>query len=104
MKYLVMVTPGPMPPPLEIIRAAREWLDDKAGDGTFEAVYAFADGGGFSISEAGSHEELMDMLLEYPMSPFVSYDVKALVDSEAAFDRFESYAEKMAEMMAGAAS
>jgi hypothetical protein len=103
MKYLVTVTPGPMPPPLEAIRAAREWLDDKVADGTFEAAYAFADGGGFSISDAGSHEELMDMLLDYPMSPFVSYDVKALVASEAAFDRFEAYGEKMAEMMAGAA-
>jgi hypothetical protein len=103
MKYLVTVTPGPMPPPIEMIRAAREWIDDKTGDGTFEAAYAFADGGGFSITEAASHEELMDMLLDYPMSPFVSYDVKALVGSDDAFDRFESFAEKMAAQMAGAA-
>ena len=103
MKYLVMVKPGPMPPPIEMIRAGREWIEERSADGTFEAVYAFPEGGGMSISEHDSHDELMDTLLEYPLSPFVQYEVKALVDREAAFERFEAFAEKMSQMMAGAA-
>jgi hypothetical protein len=104
MKYLVTVTPGPMPPPIEMVRAAREWVEERSGDGTFEAVYAFPEGGGMSISDHESHDALMDTLLDYPIAPFVQYDVKALVELNGAFDRFESIAEKMAEQMAGAAS
>ena len=103
MKYLVTVTPGPMPPPIEMVRAAREWVDENRGD-MFETLYAFPEGGGISISEHDSHEALMDALMDYPLSPFVQYDVKALVELDTAFDRLEAFAEKMAEMMAGAAS
>jgi hypothetical protein len=103
MKYLVTVKPGPMPPPLEMVRAAREWIDEKRDDGTFEAVYAFPEGGGMSISDHDSHEELMETLLDYPLSPFVEYDVRAMVDLDVALDRFEAFAEKMAAQMAGAA-
>jgi hypothetical protein len=104
MKYLVMVKPGPMPPPIEMVRAGREWVDEKTADGTFETVYAFPEGGGCSISEHESHEALMDTLIDYPLSPFIQYEVRALVDLNGAFDRFESIAEKMSQMMAGAAS
>jgi hypothetical protein len=92
-----------MPPPIEMVRSAREWVDEKSEDGTFEAVCAFPEGGGVSISNHDSHEELMEMLMDYPLSPFVQYDVKALVDIDVAFDRFESFAEKISEQMAGAA-
>ena len=104
MKFLVTVTPGPMPPTPELVKAAREWIEEKRDDGTFEAVYAFPQGGGCSIGENDSHEQLMDMLMEYPLSPFVSYDVRPLVDADAAFDRFDAYAERMSQQMAGAAS
>jgi hypothetical protein len=41
-------------------------------------------------------------LMEYPLSPFVEYDVKALVELEAAFDRFIPFVERMSEQMAAA--
>jgi muconolactone delta-isomerase len=104
MKFLVTVTPGPMPPPPEALKAAREWIEEKRDDGTFEAVYAFPQGGGCSIGENDSHEQLMDLLMEYPLSPFVQYDVQPLVEADAAFDRFEAYIEKISAQMAGAAS
>ena len=104
MKYLVMVKPGPMPPPIELVRAAREWVEEKRADGTFEAVYAFPEGGGVSIGENESHDALMEQLMEYPLSPFVQYEVKALVDLPVAFERFESFAERIGEQMAAAGS
>ncbi len=104
MKFLVTVTPGPMPPPIELVRASQEWIQAKLDDGTFECVYAFPQGGGCSIGENESHEQLMEQLMDYPLSPFVDYDVKALVDLDAAFDRFIPFIEKMSEQMAGAAS
>jgi hypothetical protein len=104
MKFLVTVTPGPMPPPIDLVRSAQEWLQAKLDDGTFECVYAFPQGGGCSIGENDSHEELMEQLMEYPLSPFVDYDVKPLVELDAAFDRFIPFIERMSAQMAGATS
>jgi muconolactone delta-isomerase len=104
MKFLVTVTPGPMPPPLELVREAREWIDARLKEGTFEAVYAFPHGGGCSIGEYDSHEQLMEELMDYPLSPFVDYDVEPLVELDAAFERFIPFVERMSERMAGAAA
>ena len=104
MKFLVTVKPGPMPPPIELVRQSREWIQAKLDDGTFDAVYAFPGGGGCSIGENDSHEQLMEQLLEYPLSPFVEYDVQALVDLNDAFDRLIPYIEKMSAQLAGSAS
>lgn len=103
MKFLVTVTPGPMPPPIELIQPAQDWVQGKLDDGSFECSYAFPNGGGLSIGDNDSHEQLMDQLLDYPLSPFVSYDVQPLVGLDDAFDRFKAYAEKMQEMMAAQA-
>lgn len=93
MKFLITVRPGPMPPPLEAVNAARVWLEQKVSDGTFEALYAFPGGGGMSVCSTGSHEELMDLMLEYPLSPFVVYDTEPLVDFDASFTRLTAYIE-----------
>jgi hypothetical protein len=87
MKFLTTVKPGPMPPPVDVARAAQEWLQAALDDGWIECCYAYPHGGGCSISEVDSHEVLMDRLLAYPMSPFVEYEVEPLVDLDAAFDR-----------------
>jgi hypothetical protein len=96
MKFLTIVKPGPAPPPVDLIRSAEEWVDGKLSDGTFECCYAFVDGGGFSVGEAESLEELMDDLLDYPLAPFVDYDVRALVGIDHAFQRFIETAERLA--------
>lgn len=100
MKFLVTVKPGPMPPPLEAVRAAQAWIQERVGDGTFEAVYAFPHGGGMSISDSASSEELMDRLLDYPLSPFVDYAVEPLVELDAAFARVIAFTERMQAQMA----
>jgi hypothetical protein len=104
MKFLVTVKPGPMPPPIELVRQAQDWIEARVDDGTFEACYAFPEGGGCSIGENDSHEQLMEQLMDYPLSPFVDYDVQPLVEVSAAFDRFIPFAEKMSAQLAGQAS
>jgi hypothetical protein len=102
MKFLVSARPGPMPPPADLVRSAKEWIQTRLDDGTFECVYAYPEGGGCSIGEYDSHEQLMELLMDYPLSPFVEYDVKALVELDAAFDRFIPFVERMSEQMAAA--
>jgi hypothetical protein len=101
MKFLVTVKPGPMPPPLDAVRAAREWLQAKLDDGTFECIYAYPQGGGCSIGESDSIEQLMERLLDYPISPFVEYDVQPLIEMDAAFDRLIPYVEKATAQLTG---
>jgi hypothetical protein len=101
MKYLVTVKPGPMPPPVELVCSSREWIQGKADDGTFEAAYAFPEGGGCSIGDYESNERLIELLMEYPMSPFVEYAVQPLVDMDAAFDRFIPFVEQATAQLAG---
>ncbi len=103
MKFLVTVRPGPMPPPPELFRSAQEWIQAKLDDGTFECVYAYPEGGGCSIGDNDSAEQLMEELLDYPLSPFVEYEVRPLVDLNAAFDRAIPYVEKMSAQLAGQA-
>jgi hypothetical protein len=103
-RYLVTVKPGPMPPPIEQIRQARDWIQARVDDGTFDAVFAFPEGGGCSIGTYDSVEQLMDQLLAYPLSPFVEYELQPLADLDAAFERFIPYAERLSAQLAGQAS
>ena len=104
MKYLVTAKPGPMPPPVDLVRQSQDWLNERLDDGSFEACYAFPGGGGLSIGEYDSPEDLMERLMEYPMSPFVEYEIKPLVGLDAAFDRLIPYIERMSAQLAGQAS
>jgi len=104
MKYLVIARPGPMPPPVELVRQAQDWLQANLDDGTFEVCYAFPQGGGFSVGENDSTEQLMEQLMEYPLSPFVEYEIEPLVEMNGAFERFIPFVEKMSAQFAGQAS
>jgi hypothetical protein len=88
--------------PVELIHAAKDWIDARSGDGTFECVYGFADGGGFSVGTADSADALQQQLLDYPLAPFMRFEVHPLVDVAPSFERFVSAAERMSQM-AGAA-
>jgi hypothetical protein len=93
MKFLTVVKPRPMPPPVDVVRAAQEWINQRRSDGTFEVVYAFPTGGGMSIGESQSAEEMMDLLLDYPLAPFVDYEVKPLIEVDSALERTIPFAE-----------
>jgi hypothetical protein len=99
MKFLIFARPGPMPPPADLARAAQEWLHAKLDDGTFECVYGFLEGGGFSVGTAESHEQTMDLMLEYPLAPFVQYEVHPLVEVDDGFERLFAMLDRVAAQM-----
>ena len=89
MKFLVITEPrGNLPPEAagQLFQAARQWLDGKVRDGTLDIVHGFPAGGGVSISNADSHEELMRDIRDFPLFPFVSWDIRPLVDLHQSFD------------------
>jgi hypothetical protein len=99
MKFLTIVRPGPMPPPPDVVRAGQQWLHQKLDDGTFECVYSFVAAGGFSIGNADSIEGQMDLLGEYPLAPFVQYEVHPLVELDYAFEHVLALLDRAAAQM-----
>jgi hypothetical protein len=80
MKYYVSATPGPMPPTPELFDEAFDWLQSKIDDGTFDCVYGFIGGGGFSVTNAGSHSEVLDLMAEFPLFGLSQWEVKPLLE------------------------
>jgi hypothetical protein len=102
MKFLTIVRPGPMPPPSDVVRASQEWVNEKLDDGTFECVYSFLEGGGFSVGIADSLEEQMDLMQDYPLAPLVDFEVHPLVEANDGFERALAMIERAAEQMSQA--
>lgn len=86
MKYYVAATPGPMPPSPELFENAIAWLEGKINDGTFDCVYGFLEGGGISITNASSHREVLEIMADYPLFGFVTFEVKPLLEFKEGLD------------------
>jgi hypothetical protein len=97
MKYYISATPGPMPPTPEQFDASISWLEGKLSDGTFDCVYGFLEGGGFSITNADSHREVLDLMADYPLFGFVTWDVHPVLEFK---DGIETVRAKLAEAQA----
>jgi hypothetical protein len=100
MKYYVSATPGAMPPTPEQFDAALSWLEDKVNDGTFDCLFGFLEGGGFSITNADSHRELLDIMADYPLFGMVTFDVRPLLEFKEGADTIRA---KLAEAQAAMA-
>ena len=86
MKYFISAKPGPMPPTPEQFDEAIEWLDEKVDDGTFDCVFGFMEGGGFSVANANSHREVLDLIADYPLFGLVTWDVRPLLEFKEGLD------------------
>ena len=102
MKYLITARPGTMPMPPEkgvvLLTAGRDWIKAKLSDGSLDCTYNFFGGGGFAISNADSHEDILSDLLEYPLYPFFVWEVTPLLDFEESSDRYIEFYQKIVSM------
>jgi hypothetical protein len=103
MKYFISATPaGSMPPSPEQFDAAIEWLEGKVDDGTFDCIFGFLEGGGFSVANVDSHREALELMAEYPLFGLVEWDVRPLLEFREGTDILRSkLAEAQAAMSAG---
>jgi len=100
MKYQISATPGPMPPSPEAFDAAMDWLEGKLEDGTFDCLYGFLEGGGFSVANADSHTDAFEMMADYPLFGMVNWDIRPLM---AFGEQRETIRSKLAEAQAAMA-
>ena len=101
MKYFISATPGPMPPTPEQFDAALGWLEGKVNDGTFDCLFGYIEGGGFSVVNADSHADVLDLMADYPLFGLVTWDVRPLLDFKEGADTMRV---KLAEARAAMAS
>jgi hypothetical protein len=98
MKYLVTARPGTTTIKLkygaQLFQAAKEWVNERLADGTFDCQYAFVDLGGVSIANADTPEAAYDMVLDYPLYPFFEWTVEAIFDWQYAYDKNIAYFKK----------
>ena len=98
MKFLVIGRPRDGAPklenPLEVSRAAQASIQKALKDGSFDCCYNLVSGGGVSISNAKSHEELWENLRSYPLYTQLTWEVLPLVDIKYVFDKLVASAEK----------
>jgi len=83
MKFLVIRKPRTgtgMTPTAEMIRAQKEVVLSAVKRGDADCAYAFLGGGGFSIQNANSAEDLNQRLMGSPLGLFYEFDVRALTD------------------------
>ena len=90
MKYYVSASPRPMPPPPELFDAAMSWLEGKLDDGTFDCIFGFMEGGGFSVVNADSHQDALELMYEYPLFGLVDWDVRPLLDFKQGADQLRA--------------
>jgi hypothetical protein len=100
MKYYVSATPGPMPPTPELFDTALSWLEGKVDDGTFDCVFGFMEGGGFSVVNADSHRDVLELMAAYPLFGLVTWDVRPLLEFK---EGTETLRAKLAEAQAAMA-
>ncbi len=90
MKYLVtghQVIPGSgHSDQVNYLRAGKAWAKRHMDDGSLVAAYSFADGGGMFIMNTTGHDDLMRMLLTFPLAPMTQFTVKPLLDFDQAAD------------------
>lgn len=97
MKYFIAARPGPMPPSPEQFDAAIEWLDGKLQDGTFDCIFGFMEGGGFSVANVDSHREAFELMAQYPLFGLVTWEVHPVLEFKEGIDTLRA---KLAEVQA----
>jgi len=83
MKFLVIRKPRMgtgMIPTADMVRAQKELLLGAVKSGDADCAYAFLGGGGFSIQNANSAEDLNQRMMGSPLALFYEFDVRALTD------------------------
>ena len=69
------------------MEAARAWINARLADKTMDCCYGFMTGGGVSIMNADSAEEVAQLLMEYPAYMGSDWKVDPLCDINKNLDQ-----------------
>lgn len=103
MKYMVTGTRNLVPrgPKMGIglFQAAKQWIEAGLANGTHDLHYVHIETNtSFTISNANSHEGVMDLIYDYPLYPFFDCEVTPLCEWSKAYDNMVGLLQKMLAM------
>lgn len=87
MKFLVTAMPIAPVTDKTVLEKLAVWMREQRDAGRLESAYGLVGGGGCSIMEAESLEDLHDLTGMCPIGPYLSFDIKPLIDLEHTLDR-----------------
>jgi hypothetical protein len=71
---------------VEAFKASQAYGNNLKENGIFDCMYAFYEGGGFTVANADSNDEVYKHLLSYPMYSSFIWEVKPLLDWDKTFE------------------
>jgi muconolactone delta-isomerase len=85
MKFLVIAMPiVPLTDPAVLDKLA-EWMREQQQAGRIQSAYGLVGGGGCSVMDVPSAEELHDYTALCPIGSYLSFEIKPLIDLETSF-------------------
>jgi hypothetical protein len=85
MKFLVTATPIVPLTDRVILDKLAAWMRDQQQAGRITAAYGLVGGGGCSIMDVGSFEELHELTALCPIGAYLSFDIKPLIELDTSF-------------------
>ena len=80
MKFLVIAVPIVPLTDSAVLDKLAEWMREQQQAGRIQAAYGLVGGGGCSVMDVSSAEELHDYTALCPIGCYLSFDIKPLID------------------------
>ena len=85
MKFLVTATPiVPLTDPV-VLQKLEDWMREQQQTGRIKAAYGLVGGGGCSVMDVASAEELHEYTALCPIGSYLSFDIKPLIELDTSF-------------------
>jgi muconolactone delta-isomerase len=85
MKFLVTATPmAPLTDPAVLEKLA-DWMREQQQAGRIKLAYGFVGGGGCSVMDVATAEELHEHTALCPIGNYMSFEIKPLIELDASF-------------------
>jgi muconolactone delta-isomerase len=85
MKFLVTATPIVPLTDRAVLDKLADWMRDQQQAGRIMAAYGLVGGGGCSVMDVASPEELHELTALCPIGAYLSFDIKPLIDLDTSF-------------------
>jgi hypothetical protein len=77
----------PLEQVLAMLKNSKEWHAQYLGDGTYDCIHNFVEGGGLGIANVDSIEAACDLLSEYPGRDLFDWEFHPLADNKYVMDK-----------------
>jgi muconolactone delta-isomerase len=85
MKFLVTATPIVPLTDRAVLDKLADWMGEQQQAGRIMAAYGLVGGGGCSVMDVASPEELHELTALCPIGAYLSFDIKPLIDLDISF-------------------